>query len=755
MSKFGAIALINSFILFSFSVPFVAGADHDPQWFSWRGPNGDGVCHEKYSGWSFDEKPDWTFKMKGRGAPVVADGKMYVFGYRGEGQEVEETISCIDAKSGKLIWQHAFRDYISDTIYDRYSIGSAAIDPETRNVYLQTTNGLFVAFSPDGKILWEHSMMERFGRLTFPNGRTGAPIVEGQLVIMHCITSYWGKQGPARDRFYAFDKVSGEIVWVSEPGIAPKDSSFSTPVVESRYGTRVFYAGTGDGNLVCVNALNGKPLWRFHMSFGGVNSSPVIFGDTVICPHGKENIDTTEEGRMVAVKMPAKVDFGAQQEVLPASAEVWRNPTVSFTSSPVLVKDRVYLVSKVGELNCINAKTGKVLWHEKLGNDNLHASPLYCDGKLFVPIFSGKFYIIEPSDEGAKILHTLEFDGNLIGSPTIYNGRLYLHSTKQLYCWKFKQDGITCPEWPVPDAGKAGKASELRVVPVDVLLQPGTSRSLKLQQLDSAGHVVGKSPTAKFAKYIPPTAKVKTEMDAEFAKIRDIRAGSDAKASAGAWKGNDGTVSGIFRGRVLSAIPFAEDFESYKTVIDSKIDPGEKFAYPPLPWIGARFKWEVREVDGTKALRKTLDRVLFQRAMTFIGHPDLKNYTMQADVMTDGNRRIKSDVGLVNQRYLIVLKGNANQLEVNSNQERLKVSVPFPVKYKKWYTLKSRVDVDDKGTATVRAKVWPKGEKEPEAWTIEVPHAKGHTQGAPGLFGFSPQSQKPVYVDNISITPSK
>ena len=755
MSKFGAIALINSFILFSLSSPSALGADHGPQWFSWRGPNGDGVCHEKYRGWSFEEKPDWIFDMKGRGAPVVADGKMYVFGYRGEGQEVEETISCIDANSGKLIWQHAFRDYISDTIYDRYSIGSAVIDPETRNVYLQTTNGLFIAFSAEGKILWQHSMMERFGRLTFPNGRTGAPVVEGNLVIMHCITSYWGKQGPARDRFYAFDKVSGEIVWVSEPGIAPKDSSFSIPVVESRYGTRVFYAGTGDGNLVCVNALNGKPIWRFHMSFGGVNSSPVIFGDTVICPHGKENIDTTEEGRMIAVKIPEKVDLRAPQAVLPASSEIWRNPTVSFTSSPVLVEDRVYLVSKVGELNCIDAKTGKILWHEKLGNDNLHASPLYCDGKLFVPIFSGKFYIIEPSDKGAKILHSLEFDGNLIGSPTIYNGRLYLHTTKQLYCWKFNQDGITFPEWPVPSAGKVGKASELRVVPVDVLLQPGNSRKLKLEQLDEAGHVVGVSPTAKFAKYIPPTAKVKTEMDASFAGIRDIRAGSNAKASAGALKADDGVVSGVFRGRVLSAIPFTENFESYKTVVDSKVDAGEKFAYPPLPWIGARFKWEVREVDGTKALRKTLDRVLFQRAMTFIGHPGLKNYTMQADVMTDGNRRIKSDVGLVNQRYLIVLKGNANQLEVNSNQERLKVAVPFPVKYKTWYTLKSRVDVNAEGTATVRAKVWPKGEKEPEVWTIEVPHAKGHTQGAPGLFGFSPQSQKPVYVDNISITPSK
>jgi hypothetical protein len=109
----------------------------------------------------------------------------------------------------------------------------------------------------------------------------------------------------------------------------------------------------------------------------------------------------------------------------------------------------------------------------------------------------------------------------------------------------------------------------------------------------------------------------------------------------------------------------------------------------------------------------------------------------------------------VNQRYLIVLKGNANLLEVSSNQERLKVSTPFKVKYKTWYTLKTRVDVDGDGNALVKAKVWPKNEKEPEIWTIEVPHKKGHVKGAPGLFGFSPQSQKPVYVDNISITPNK
>jgi len=104
---------------------------------------------------------------------------------------------------------------------------------------------------------------------------------------------------------------------------------------------------------------------------------------------------------------------------------------------------------------------------------------------------------------------------------------------------------------------------------------------------------------------------------------------------------------------------------------------GRAFAYPPLPWIGARFKFEVREKDGNKVLAKTIENRFFQRATVFMGAPDAKNYTIDADVMSDGNRRKMSEVGVINQRYEIVLKGNEQKIEVNSNLERLRVSEDF------------------------------------------------------------------------------
>ena len=83
-----------------------------------------------------------------------------------------------------------------------------------------------------------------------------------------------------------------------------------------------------------------------------------------------------------------------------------------------------------------------------------------------------------------------------------------------------------------------------------------------------------------------------------------------------------GDLTGTIRGRVLPGLPIRENFDEIHAdrnhhQFRRAADP---FAYPPLPWIGARFKFEVREKDGNKCLVKTIDNPFFQRAMVFMGH---------------------------------------------------------------------------------------------------------------------------------------
>ncbi|MDB6140000.1 MAG: hypothetical protein JWO94_3072, partial [Verrucomicrobiaceae bacterium] len=338
-------------------------------WLTYRGPLNSGVSAEHYKDGKLNETPAWTYASHGRGTPVIADGKVFSWGYLGEKEELVEVLTVLDEKTGTKLWEVQLKDFISDTVYNRYSIGAPAVDLETKRVYLLTSYGVFGCWDFDGKEIWRHSLMEEIGRMTFPNSKVGCPVIEGDLVIVRGITSNWGADGPAADRFYAYDKTTGELVWTSIPGeVPPKDSSFSNPVLDTRDGKRVFYAGTGCGNIVCVNARTGKPLWRHKMSKGGVNNAPMIYKDTIIMMHGEENPDTADKGRLLAVKIPTTFgkeqiveDFDTGKEAWQA-AEVWRTHIRAETSSAVLFNSHIYVVDDEGTMSSVSADTGAIEW---------------------------------------------------------------------------------------------------------------------------------------------------------------------------------------------------------------------------------------------------------------------------------------------------------------------------------------------------------------------------------------------------------
>ena len=735
---------------------------------NWRGPDQNGTAMETGlpEKWELDKDTLWSHDIKGMGCPVIAGDKVYSLGYVGDKQKLREVFSCIDINSGKILWQHFYSDFLSDIIYDRYSIGSPTIDPETGNVFVMTTPGLLLCYTPDGKEIWRLSLMELYGKMTFPNGRTGSPVVFGDTVVIHGITANWGKEGPPRSRFYAFDKKDGTLIWSSTPGTGPKDSSFCTPVIAKSNGRYVMYAGTGCGNLVSFDAATGMPIWRYPMCVGGVNSSVLMYKDMVIAIHGKENLDSSVKGRMIAVRIPKDAKPGMEPVELDKSAEVWRQKISMFTSSPVLVKDRIYQVDDTGNLHCLNADTGAILWSKKLGSAQIHASPLYADGKLYIPILSdstdetstsGLFYILKPSDQGCEVLSKVRIDGKCLGAPAVYGGRVLVHTTSKLYCFGSKVGKAPNPylseELSTDNMAPAGSKVAARIMlPSEVLLKPGEKASFKCRELDAQGRLIriGDLPAGKWEGFIPPTAKVKASMKGEF-KDGMLCADPEIIASAGAYRftADDG-IKSVIRGRVVPA-DYTEDFEGFNPTVP-RPEENTKFDWPPLAWIGARFKWEIREIDGNKCLVKVQDRLILQRAISFIGFPEMKDYTVEADVMTGGNRRVMSDVGVINQRYIIALKGTHRTLDISSNLDRMQVTKKFPVKANTWYRLKTRVKSNADGSGVIYVKCWKKGEEEPAEWTIEHKVDHVHEKGAPGLFGFSPGGLQPVFVDNVKVT---
>ncbi|MEK0447474.1 MAG: hypothetical protein RLZZ399_2795, partial [Verrucomicrobiota bacterium] len=431
--------------------------------------------------------------------------------------------------------------------------------------------------------------------------------------------------------------------------------------------------------------------------------------------------------------------------------------------------------------------TGKVLWKKKLAPEQRQSSPVYAGGNLYVAVYiadsgaaaaaatgdtggNGELFVLKPGGEDVQILSRTVLEGRCYGTPVPYDGKLYVQTDRMLYCFGKKGANPSAASvvfstgWPKVETGAAAR---LQVIPSEMLLKPGEAKTVRVRSLDSNGFTVEESVDlgkVKFESYIPPTALVKATMKGGFDAQGRLVADAAPLSSAGAFQASLGEIKGIMRARVLADLPLKLDFEqadlSLTTdnppppAVPNSLEPSTPFAYPPLAWNAARFRFEIRKAPGegeNKALCKTIDNKLFQRGQIFIGHPGSRAYTIEADVLSEGNKRKMSEVGLINQRYLIVLKGNSQSLEVSSNQERIRESVPFSWTPNQWYRLKTRVDVAKDGSGVVRAKAWKKTDPEPEAWTIEVTHRVAHTEGAPGIFSFTPQEQR-AWLDNISVT---
>ena len=198
-----------------------------------------------------------------------------------------------------------------------------------------------------------------------------------------------------------------------------------------------------------------------------------------------------------------------------------------------------------------------------------------------------------------------------------------MHTTAKLYCFgssKVKNlSTYLSRELATDNKAPAGSTVVARqIVPSEVLLKPGEIADFTCRELDAQGRVIreGKLPAGEWEGFIPPTAKVKSSMNGQFNGAGALIADSKKTPSAGAFKftANDGIKSYV-RGRVVPT-DYEENFESFKPTVPREAE-NTKFAWPPLAWIGARFKWEIREIDGNKCLVKVQDKLILQKSYYF------------------------------------------------------------------------------------------------------------------------------------------
>lgn len=723
-------------IILNVCLAFTLAAASD--WAEWRGPARDGVSSEKNLPVKWSPTGDnlaWKVPYGGRSAPIVMGDRVYLQNGAGQGETLQERVMCFNADTGKLLWEHRFNIYLSDVPPHRIGWASPAGDPTTGNVYILGVGGNLIGLNRDGKVIWERSLGEDFGLLTTHGGRTVSPIIDGDLVIISGVTFMWGQHGRGGHRFMAFDKKTGETMWISSPGQRPYDTTYAPPIIANVNGMRLLIQGASDGMVHAIKPQTGEPVWRYEISKRGLNTGVVVRGTTAILTHSEENLDSSEMGRMVAIDGTAKGDVKPEQ--VKWTIKGWQGGF----SSPVIDGDRLYQIDNGANLGAFDLNTGKQLWLQNLGTIQ-KASPVLADGKLYVGTENGRFFILKPSATGCEILDQDALGSEahpeaIIASAAVSNGRVYVVSDSGLYA--IGKKSTTSSSAPAPPSSAVGSSvssnpvTHVQVVPTELILKPGDKVNFRARLFDAQGNFIREEQAATWS-----LDQLKgTVTNGQFTVA------GDAINQAGWVKATVDGVSGSANVRVFPPLPWNETFDS--VAVNAA----------PASWVSMTMKFGVRDQNGNKVLAKlTEGSSLLSRSRAYIGPSDWSNYTVESDVLATTKRRQQGDAGVIAQRYVLTLYGNSQMLHLEPWQPetaRTK-TIPYAWKPDTWYRLKLQVENLPDGKTRARGKVWPASEAEPAAWMIERIDPIPNRQGAPGIFG---NGLAELYFDNVKVYANK
>jgi outer membrane protein assembly factor BamB len=396
-------------------------------WPQFRGPKGDG--HSDSTGlpvrFSETERVKWKAPIHGKAwsSPIIWGSQIWLTTATEDGTQL--SVVCVDKETGKVIHDrvlfrvaspqfcHKFNSYASPTpvveegrVYVTFgSPGTACLDTRT------------------GETLWERTDFE----CNHYRGAGSSPVVWRDLVLLHF-------DGSDRQYVAALDKKTGKTAWQVNRSIDFKDiqpdgkpeaegdwrKAFSTPHVYEENG-RAMMISSGAKAHYAYDPATGKELWRVEeRDSHSAAARPAVGHGLAFIPAGYG------KAGLLAIRLDGE---GARDS---AAAVAWRiKKAVPNKPSATLVGDLLFTVNDGGIVSCIEARSGDVLWTERV-QGNYSASPIVAEGRLYLCSEEGKVAVVA-ADRKFQLLAENQLADGFMASPAVSGKALFLRSKTHLY----------------------------------------------------------------------------------------------------------------------------------------------------------------------------------------------------------------------------------------------------------------------------------------------------------------------------------
>ncbi|QGJ70761.1 Outer membrane biogenesis protein BamB [Planctomycetales bacterium 10988] len=397
------------------------------QWPQWRGPNRDAIAPETGLADSWENQaPQLAWEADGLGSGYASlslvDGKIYTMG----DFDTEQCALCLEDGTGKVLWKTP----VGPAGGIGYAGSRCTPTVDGNLLYVTGSSGTIVCLNAKtGKIVWQREMVDEFGGSVPKWGFAESPLVDGNLLLC--------TPGSPDATIVALNKKNGKGIWkssVPDLGENGKDEAgYSSIVISEACGVKQYVQLTGKG-VIGVDAKDGKFLWGYNRIANRVANipTPLIDGDYVFTSTGY----STGAALLKIVKKGSKLE-AEEMYFLPP------NKMQNHHGGMVLLDGHVYCGTghNEGFPLCVEMASGDISWFGGRGPGKKSAAVVAADGNLIFRYQDGVVALIEATPDEYRLKGTFQIPNVSDPSwphPVVVEGKLFLREQDHLYVYDLK-----------------------------------------------------------------------------------------------------------------------------------------------------------------------------------------------------------------------------------------------------------------------------------------------------------------------------
>lgn len=380
------------------AVPDLSG-----DWPGWRGPqqNGHAPDQELPTEWNETQNVIWRTDIPGRGhsSPVIVDDLVLLA--TADDAKQEQTVIALNRPDGTEHWKtliHSGGFPTRGELHNKATNANGTVLCDGERIFVVFLNSkkiIATALDLNGKQIWQ----QEIGAFNSQFGYAPSPLLYKSFVIIAADNKGGGY-------IAALDRKTGKIAWrVSRPAI----STYSSPVV-AHVGGRDQLLISGCNQVTSYDPASGKELWNTPCLTEATCGTIVTTNDRIFASGGypkRETVCLSPEGKLL-----------------------WSDKTKIYEPSMLVDGEQLYGITDDGIAYCWSTETGDVLWKNRL-RGSFSASPILCNGRIYVPNLSGETFVFEANPDSYKEVAVNKIGNDCYASPAATKGQLFLRIGKQ------------------------------------------------------------------------------------------------------------------------------------------------------------------------------------------------------------------------------------------------------------------------------------------------------------------------------------